>query len=272
MQHIVIDAVDQRVHGGVLSATRAYAEGESLWSKAQKQSVFQLLRYAQTRDVTHYENYRTLIRVTSGDRRAREEMQKERFDYAVAFQGLTEGRTHPDDIPHVVRLFRRFQHVPPITEVIETWTEGDQLIEQCSRRPRICTPPCRAAPPTQRCRPIADRILELDGALTPLEDRFTRKLGDAARLAQWVLLLVILDRRRHAGPDRHLPVATHAEPQRAVRACAQGERGALPARRERQQRWPLGLEHRHRPLVLLAAVQAAARAMPTTRWKTRWPR
>ena len=36
----------------ILSATRAYAEGESLWSKAQKQSVFQLLRYAQTRDVS----------------------------------------------------------------------------------------------------------------------------------------------------------------------------------------------------------------------------
>ena len=33
--------------------------------------------------------------------------------------------------------------------------------------------------------------------LTPLEDRFTRKLGDAARLAQWVLLLVIA--RRAAG-------------------------------------------------------------------------
>ena len=47
----------------ILIATRSYAEGESLWSKAQKQSVFQLLRYAQTRDVAHYDNYRAHDRV-----------------------------------------------------------------------------------------------------------------------------------------------------------------------------------------------------------------
>jgi diguanylate cyclase (GGDEF)-like protein/PAS domain S-box-containing protein len=176
----------------ILSATRAYAEGESLWSKAQKQSVFQLLRYAQTRDVTYYDNYRRLIRVTLGDRRAREEMQKTQFDYAVAFQGLTEGRTHPDDIPHVVRLFRRFRHVPPITEVIETWTEGDQLIEQLQRAAEELHAAVLRDAPVETLRPIADRVLEIDGLLTPLEDRFTRKLGDAARLAKWVLLLVIL--------------------------------------------------------------------------------
>jgi hypothetical protein len=35
---------------GILAAIRAYSEGESLWSKAQKQAVFQLLRYAETTD------------------------------------------------------------------------------------------------------------------------------------------------------------------------------------------------------------------------------
>src|SRR5512145_1136485 len=102
----------------LLAATRAYSEGESLWSKAQKQAVFQLIRYAETQDPARYRRYRELIRVPLGDRRAREEMQKPDFRYAVAWEGLTEGRTHPDDIPAVIQLFRRFQHVPPITEVI----------------------------------------------------------------------------------------------------------------------------------------------------------
>jgi diguanylate cyclase (GGDEF)-like protein/PAS domain S-box-containing protein len=176
----------------ILSATRAYAEGESLWSKAQKQSVFQLLRYAQTRDPVHYQNFRTLIRVNLGDRRAREEMQRRDYDYQVAFDGLIEGRTHPDDIPHVVRLFRRFQHVPPITEVIETWTEGDHLIDQMQGAADELHAAVSRKAPDAELRPIADRILEIDGLLTPLEDRFTRKLGDAARLATWVLLLTTL--------------------------------------------------------------------------------
>ena len=37
----------------VLSAARAYVGGESLWSKAQKQAVQHLERYAQTRSARH---------------------------------------------------------------------------------------------------------------------------------------------------------------------------------------------------------------------------
>jgi hypothetical protein len=32
----------------ILSAARAFVEGESRWSKAQKESVFNLLRYSET--------------------------------------------------------------------------------------------------------------------------------------------------------------------------------------------------------------------------------
>ena len=178
---------------GILAATRAYSEGESLWSKAQKQAVFQLLRYAETADPTHYENYQRLILVPLGDRKAREEMQKADFQYAVAWQGLTEGRTHPDDIPGVVRLFRRFQHVPPITEVIAIWTEGDGYIEQLTHAAEELHVRVSARNTSQLAlRPILDRILELDARLTPLEDKFTQKLGEATRLAQLVLLAVIL--------------------------------------------------------------------------------
>src|SRR6185436_14290201 len=32
----------------IIMATRAYSEGESLWSKGQKQAIFYLLRYSET--------------------------------------------------------------------------------------------------------------------------------------------------------------------------------------------------------------------------------
>ncbi len=176
----------------ILSATRAYAEGESLWSKAQKQSFSSCCATRKRATSPTTTTTAPLIRVNLGDRKAREEMQKGSFDYAVAFEGLTEGRTHPDDIPHVVRLFRRFQYVPPITEVIGTWTEGDQLIDQMQQAAEELHAAVSRNASDAALRPIADRILELDGLLTPLEDRFTRKLGDAARLAKLVLLLVTL--------------------------------------------------------------------------------
>lgn len=178
---------------GILAAIRAYSEGESLWSKAQKQAVFQLLRYAETTNPKYYQKYRQLILVPLGDRKAREEMQKPEFQYAVAWQGLTEGRTHPDDIPGVVRLFRRFQHVPPITEVIEIWTEGDVYIEQLNLAAEELHARVSGGNTSETAvRPVLERILEIDARLTPLEDRFTQKLGEATRLATLVLLAVIL--------------------------------------------------------------------------------
>jgi diguanylate cyclase (GGDEF)-like protein/PAS domain S-box-containing protein len=177
----------------LLAATRAYSEGESLWSKAQKQAVFQLIRYAETQDPAHYARYRELIRVPLGDRRAREEMQKADFRYSVAWEGLTEGRTHPDDIPAVIQLFRRFQHVPPITEVVAIWTEGDHHIEQLIRAADEMHAQVLTGKASERTlAPNLDRVLEIDARLTPLEDRFTQKLGEAARLAKLVLVIVIL--------------------------------------------------------------------------------
>lgn len=177
----------------MIAATRAYSEGESLWSKAQKQAVFQLLRYAETGDIAYFERYEQLIRVPLGDRVAREEMQKRQgFQYAVAFEGLVQGRTHPDDIPAVVKLFRRFQHVPPITEVIAYWTRGDEYIAQLIQAANELHDKMAGHAPRASIEASLARVLEIDAQLTPLEDHFTQKIGEAARLAQRVLLAAIL--------------------------------------------------------------------------------
>jgi len=177
----------------ILGATRAYSEGESLWSKAQKQATFELLRYAETGDPAHYARYQKLVQVNLGDRIAREEMEKAQFDPQIAWEGLTRGRTHPDDIPNVIQLMRRFRHVPPITEVIEIWTEGDGYIERMMAVGARMHVKISAGDAThESLQRDIDSLLEIDALLTPLEDRFTQKLGEAARLAQKVLLGIIL--------------------------------------------------------------------------------
>lgn len=173
-----------------LVAVRAYSEGESLWSKSQKIAVFHLLRYAETRDNAHYQKYREAILVPLGDRKAREEMEKPDPDYAVAWQGLIEGRTHPDDIPHVIKLYRRFRHVWLIEEVVRVWEEGDRYIEElilvAEDLRREITSGKRSP---ERIRPIIQRLYEIDAELTPLEDRFTKTLGDAGRATQTLLFI-----------------------------------------------------------------------------------
>ena len=76
----------------IVSASRAYVGGESFWSKAQKEAVYNLFRYAQSRSETDYRAYREAIAVTLGDRRARLELEKPEPDLAVAREGFIAGQ------------------------------------------------------------------------------------------------------------------------------------------------------------------------------------
>ena len=177
----------------ILVAVRSYSEGESLWSKGQKQAVFHLLRYAETRADNDYLKYRTAIAVPLGDRKAREELNKPDPDYAVAWQGLIEGRTHPDDIPHVIRLYRRFRSVSFMAEVISVWERGDHLIAELTEAAEDLRAHVTSGIHTpESLRPIIERIFDINVRLTPLEDAFTKKLGDAARATQFLLLIANL--------------------------------------------------------------------------------
>ena len=105
---------------GILAATRAYSEGESLWSKAQKTAVFHLIQYADTHKETDYQRYLQEISVPLGDETARIELQKAEPNYELARQGMIQARNDPADIPGAISLFRRFRHFGPMAKVIST--------------------------------------------------------------------------------------------------------------------------------------------------------
>ena len=62
--------VFQALLGGVslyvLSAVRGYVAGESLWSKGQKDAIYYLNLYADSRDEAIYNKYLTAIAVPQG--------------------------------------------------------------------------------------------------------------------------------------------------------------------------------------------------------------
>src|SRR6202162_5626734 len=52
---------------GLLSSVRAYVGGESLWSKAQKDAVFHLQKYAASRDPGELRQFRANMAIPLGD-------------------------------------------------------------------------------------------------------------------------------------------------------------------------------------------------------------
>jgi len=177
----------------VLVAVRSFSEGESLWSKGQKEAVFHLMRYAETRSEADYQKYRDAILVPRGDRKARIELERPDPDYTLVWQGLIEGRTHPDDIPHVIKLYRRFRQVSFMAEVIAIWDEADRMVDELILAADQLHERASSLNATeQSLRPILHQILDIDARLTPLEGRFTKRLGDAGRTAQLLLLIANL--------------------------------------------------------------------------------
>src|SRR5437899_12444198 len=180
----------------ILSAARAYSEGESLWSKGQKRAMFHLMRYSETHSEDDYQRYREAISVPLGDEKARVEMEKPDPDYPVVWRGFTEGRNHPDDIPGLIMLFRRFRHLDFMAAVIDLWAEGDRHIAELTRiadqlRARI-TRITSGQTSMDSVLPFRDRILDIDTRLTPLTDKFTSTLGEATRKTRVLLLLANL--------------------------------------------------------------------------------
>ena len=179
-----------KLNGDVLSAVRAYVAGEGLWAKSHRDAVFNLTRYAQSRDETDYRRYEEALRVTLGDRQAREELEKPVPDLARAREGLLAGRNHPEDIDGLIWLFRTFRRVDYLDRAITLWSEADGHIE----RLRVLGGELRAeviggGPSPARGAELVQQIEALHHTLVPLEDEFSAVLGEASRWIGGVLLV-----------------------------------------------------------------------------------
>ena len=176
----------------LLSAGRAYVEGEGLWSKGQKDAIYALSRYTLYADEPDYQTYLSALAVNQGDRRARLELEKPNPDLNVAYAGLLQGRNHPDDINGMILLFRQFRWVPDIDKAIAIWAMADQHIEELTEvgtRIRAVTNLGALSPEQERH--FLSELHAINAKLTPLEDDFSYTLGRVAREMALLIQLVM---------------------------------------------------------------------------------
>ncbi len=171
-----------------LSAMRAFVSGESLWSKAQKDAATHLREFALGRDPAELARFRMQIAIPLGDRAARLELEKAHPDLSVAYDGLLAGGNAVDDIPGMLRLMRAGNSIPFMQRMLSIWTQGDALIEQLDETAGQLRGPAAANldDPEVRMR-VLGQIDRIDSALRPLEDEFTRMLGDTSRTTALML-------------------------------------------------------------------------------------
>jgi len=178
---------------GSLSAARAYVGGESMWSKAQKDAVFHLQKYAVTGSSTEFGQYQSAIAIPLGDHVARLAMDDPNGNPQVIREGFLRGGIHPDDIDGLILLYHRFKSTSFMSRAIQAWTQGDVLIarldEAATRLQREVESPTSDA--SRINADLAD-IARINDELTPLENEFVAALGDASRTTYQLLRSMLL--------------------------------------------------------------------------------
>jgi diguanylate cyclase (GGDEF)-like protein/PAS domain S-box-containing protein len=167
--------------------------GESLWSKAQKEAVYSLFRYAQSRAEPDFQAYREAISVPLGDRRARRELEKPTPDLAVAREGFIAGGNDPDDVDGMIMLYRRFRHVSFMSRAIDIWARGDEQIAELNAEAEELHARITAGDASpEALAPLLARIDQTNRRLTPLAVAFSSTLGEASRWTQEILEVALV--------------------------------------------------------------------------------
>jgi two-component system, sensor histidine kinase len=177
-----------------LSSVRAYVGGEGLWSKAQKDGLYQLLKYARTHNEADYEKFKGFMKVNQGDHKARMELSKGsgKANLDIVREGFIEGRNDSDDVDGMAKLFLRFHANKYISRAINAWTNADEFIAGFMALGKELHEEIHTQPYSQqRVDAILDQIAPLNDRLTPWEDDFSFALGEGSRWLENVILRLL---------------------------------------------------------------------------------
>jgi signal transduction histidine kinase len=115
----------------ILSATRAYVNGESHYSKGQKDAARHLITYICNEDSTQWEQFKKELSVNQSDGFARIHLTNNSSIDTIK-KDLRGGHNHEDDLEDMIWLFRNFNQVSFFKKAIGEWEKGDALIDQFS--------------------------------------------------------------------------------------------------------------------------------------------
>ncbi|HOZ78447.1 MAG TPA: ATP-binding protein [Ferruginibacter sp.] len=190
---IVIELLSLWFAVHTLSSVRAFVGAEGLWSKAQKDAVYELRKYNRTHNNKDFKAYREFMQVPLGDHITRVELLNKEPDLDIARKGFLQGRIHPDDIDDMINLFRRFHSNKYLNRSIQIWEEADTvLLQLIPIADSFYADVNSGSPSVEKQNRWMERVDAINGQLTKLEDAFSYTLGEGSRWLEKMILTILL--------------------------------------------------------------------------------
>lgn len=189
---IMLNFYSSKIRGSI----RSYINGESLYSKGQKDALLNLTNYLNTGNENYWNGYIEAIRIPNGDNKARHAMVKNEPD-SVVYAYFIEGGIHEDDIERLVWMYKNFGNIPAFKQAVDLWDQSELILIDVDRvanqiKYDIDQGLLNPAHKDQ----LFSEISNANHKLTKLEVEFSNSLSSLARkierLLNYVNVLVII--------------------------------------------------------------------------------
>jgi len=176
----------------IKSGIRSYINGESAYSKGQKDALINLTYFLNTKDSAYWEQYKTSLKVPMSDNKARHAMVNNEPD-SVAFNHFINGKVHPSDIGNIIWMFKNFKNVKEFKEAVDLWAKSEVVLIDINKSAEQFK---YNADNDNLKKQISLKISISNTRLTELETNFSKNLSNLARkiekLLNWVNALVTI--------------------------------------------------------------------------------
>lgn len=174
----------------ILSASRAYINGESHYSKGQKDATRHLTTYLLTSDSNEWQSFQRELSVPKGDKIARLGLINNAPIETIE-AGLRAGRNNSEDFDDLIWLFKNFRSVSFFAEAIKEWENADLSIEKLAILGQNVNQKITAKSLTSADKEnILKKINTLSIELNQNEKAFSEKLSSGLRSIKNLLLLI----------------------------------------------------------------------------------
>lgn len=113
-----------------LSGLRGYSTMQTYWTESRKDGTYELLRYLETGNKEHLDNFDESLEIIREARDIRNELTSESPDYELVREKLLLIHTQPRDIKTMINIFEQLHSVEHLSNAVQLWDEANQVIEE----------------------------------------------------------------------------------------------------------------------------------------------
>lgn len=169
-----------------------FLNGESVWSKAQKQAVIDLDVYAASGDAAALESFRKNYAILLADRSAREQVASGQYEYTEAAEALRTGSIIPEAIPGAIFILEHLTNAPHMMQAMTAWRSVDEEIAELAVvAKRLEHAYANDSVDAKGIATARARIHALNRAIEPQSNIFSREVARGAWWAGHILFMAV---------------------------------------------------------------------------------